>query len=174
MGFVKKFTDKGIKVVDLSADYRIKNAALYKKWYKTIHKYPALLKKAVYGLPMLNRDKIKKADLVANPGCYATSVLLGVIPAAAEFSVDSVIADCKTGISGAGASPSPLSQYININENIIPYKYGRKHRHLAEIEEVLKGAAGKTPEVIFTPQIAALDRGILSVVYIKLKKWVDI
>jgi len=174
MGFVKKFADRGITVIDLSADYRIKSPAAYKKWYKTKHKYPSMLKKAVYGLPEINREKIKKTKILANPGCYATSVLLGLCPVVSEMNPVDIIIDSKTGISGAGANPSAITQYINVNENIIPYNAGRRHRHIGEVEDVIKNTYKKNVEIIFTPQITSLDRGILSVIYFKMKSKVSV
>ncbi len=174
MDYVKKFVDKNIKVIDLSADFRIKNSALYKLWYNKIHKYKNLLKESVYGLPEIFKEEIKKAKIVANPGCYATSILLGIFPLLNHGQVEDIIVDAKTGISGAGAIPTFENQYINVNENIIPYKIGRKHRHIGEIEDVIFNKYKKKINIIFTPQITSLDRGILSVIYIKLKKWIEL
>lgn len=168
METVAQLAKKGIKAIDLSADYRIKNPKEYEKWYKTKHKYTALLKKAVFGLPELNRCEIAGAGVIANPGCFATSIILGLYPAMKKLKFTDIIVDSKTGISGAGAAATDTNRYININENVIPYKYGRSHRHIGEIEHVLKGATGKNPNIIFTPQLTSLDRGILSVIYIKL------
>lgn len=171
MNYVKKFIDKNIKVIDLSADFRIKNPLTYKLWYKKTHKFKNLLKTAVYGLPEIYKNDIKNARIIANPGCYATSILLGICPLLKTLDVEDIIIDAKTGISGAGIFPTFQNQYININENIIPYNIGRKHRHIGEIEDVVFNKYKKKINIIFTPQITSLDRGILSVIYIKLKKW---
>ncbi len=170
MEFVKNADDKNIRVIDLSADYRIKDGEVYKKWYKHDHKYPFLLKKAVYGLPEFYRSKIKKADIVANPGCYATSIILAAAPALENFKIKSMIADSKSGVSGAGAKPTNTNIFVNVNENLKPYNYGRSHRHIAEIEEVLVNKTGNMPEFVFVPHLLPVDRGILSVLYIKTSK----
>lgn len=171
MEFVKKAYDKGVKAVDLSADFRMKSAAEYKKWYKHGHKYPQLLKKAVYGQPELYREEIENAQIVANSGCHATAAILGLSPAVESFSVEDIIVDSKTGISGAGSKPTTTNTYMNINENIIPYNFGRRHRHIGEIEDVIRHKFGKKLNIILTPQLASLDRGIVQTIYIKLKKW---
>jgi N-acetyl-gamma-glutamyl-phosphate reductase len=170
MEFVKKAHDAGKKTVDLSADYRMQNTKTYEKFYKTPHKYPELLKKAVYGLPELFREKIKKADITANAGCHASCTILGAAPALKNLQVESVISDSKTGISGAGIKPVASSLYININENDVPYNVGFKHRHAPEITEVLKRTTGKNVKLILTPQLIPVDRGMLATIYIKLKK----
>ncbi len=174
MEYVRKFEDKKIRVIDLSADYRIKDLKTYEKVYGHKHKYPDTVKRAVYGLPEFYREEIKKAGVVANTGCYAVCVTLALAPAVKHLSVESVICDAKSGISGAGIKPTAVNHYMNISENIIPYNYGRVHRHVPEIEAALKAKTGKKTEIIMTPQLTALDRGMLSVNYIKLKKWVDI
>jgi N-acetyl-gamma-glutamyl-phosphate reductase len=174
MEYVKKAYEKGVKAIDLSADFRIKSAVEYKKWYKHEHKYPELLKKAVYGQPELYRKEIENALILANSGCHATASILGIAPAISNFSVADIIADSKTGISGAGAKPSDTNTYMNINENIIPYNFGRRHRHIGEIEDVIKSKYGKKINMIMTPQLTSLDRGILVTLYIKLKKWVPV
>ncbi|HRU39855.1 MAG TPA: N-acetyl-gamma-glutamyl-phosphate reductase, partial [Candidatus Goldiibacteriota bacterium] len=171
MEFVKKAYDKGVKAIDLSADFRIKSAAEYKKWYNHEHKYPQLLKKAVYGQPELYRKEIESALILANAGCHATATILGIAPAVSSFGVESVISDSKTGISGAGAKPTETNTYMNISENIIPYSFGRRHRHIGEIEDVMKHRFGKEIRAILTPQITSLDRGIVATIYMKLKKW---
>lgn len=173
MEFVKKAYDNGVKAIDLSADYRIKSAAEYKKWYKHEHKYPALLKKAVYGQPELFRKEIESALILANSGCHATAAILGLSPAVKNFAISDIIVDSKTGISGAGAKPSDTNTYMNISENVIPYNFGRRHRHIGEIEDVLQHKFGKKISIILTPQLTSLDRGIVQTIYIKLKKWIS-
>jgi N-acetyl-gamma-glutamyl-phosphate reductase len=174
MDFVKKARDKGKPVVDLSADYRMKDVKTYAKFYKTEHKYPALLKQAVYGLPELFRNKIKGAQLVANSGCHAACTILGAAPALKHLPAESIISDSKTGVSGAGIKAVASSMYININENVTPYNTGFKHRHAPEIVEVLKNATGKKTKLVLTPQLTAVDRGMLATIYIKLKKGVTV
>jgi len=174
MNYVNKAVQKGLRVIDLSADFRIKNTSVYKKYYKVQHKYKKLLRKSVYGLPEIFKNEISGSGLVANPGCYATAVLLGIYPALSNYQLDTIIVDAKTGISGAGISPTPTSHYLNVNENVIPYNIGKTHRHLGEIEDVIFNSLKKKPDIIFTPQIVSLNRGILSVNYLKLKKWTSI
>ena len=174
MKLTAEFAAKKIKVIDLSADYRIKDPKIYEKYYKVKHPYLKLLKEAVYGLPELNRKAAAGAAIIANPGCYATSVILGLYPAIAALDFQDIIVDSKSGISGAGAEPTNKNRFINVNENVIPYNTGRKHRHLGEIEYVLKAKTGKKAEMIFTPQLVALDRGIVSVMYVKLKKAISL
>ena len=137
MEFVKAAADKGKKVIDLSADYRIQDVKVYQKWYKHEHKYPQLLKKAVYGLPEFFKEKIKKASVVANPGCYASTMLLGAGPAIGKYPFTDVIVDAKSSISGAGVKPTSTNIFMNVNENIFPYNVGRAHRHVPEVEEVM-------------------------------------
>jgi N-acetyl-gamma-glutamyl-phosphate reductase len=170
MEFVKKAHDRGKKVVDLSADYRMRSAKTYEKFYKTAHKYPELLKKAVYGLPELFRGEIKNADIAANAGCHASCTILGAVPALKHMQVESIISDSKTGISGAGMKPVASSLYINVNENDVPYNVGFKHRHAPEITEILKRATGKNAKLVLTPQLIPVDRGMLATIYIRLKK----
>ncbi|MEI7641136.1 MAG: N-acetyl-gamma-glutamyl-phosphate reductase [bacterium] len=173
MPVVKKFMAKGIKVIDLSADYRIKNPKTFKTWYGVEHTDKDMLKKAVYGLSEINRDEIVKARLIANPGCYPTSILLGIAPLMGKIQIESMIVDSKTGISGAGAKPTHLNMYVNVSENIIPYNVGRKHRHIGEVEDFVHHKFGEKLNFVFTPQIVPLDRGMLSVIYIRVKKWLD-
>lgn len=159
------------KVIDLSADYRLKSAVVYEKWYQTPHLYKPLLKKAVYGLPELYREKIKKASIIANPGCYPTSAILGLAPIIGQDFVDrdSVIIDSKSGASGAGRSPAEPFMFCEVNESVKAYGIA-VHRHTPEIEQELSGVTGKKLNVIFTPHLIPMDRGILSTIYIRLKK----
>ena len=129
----------GAKVVDLSADYRLHDPAVYEKWYGHPHRYRELLAEAVYGLPELHRAEIAGASLVANPGCYPTSVILGLAPLAkAGWLGGTIIADSKSGVSGAGRQPSLKTHFVEANENLSPYSIGRTHRHLPEMEQELK------------------------------------
>jgi len=164
----------GARVVDLSADYRIHDAAAYETWYGHPHNEPAWLAEAVYGLPELHRAEIKATQLVANPGCYATSVILGLAPLArAGWLGGAVIADSKSGVSGAGRGLSLKTHFVEANENMSPYSIGRAHRHLVEIEQELhllnQGPNGQAPfELIFSPHLLPVSRGILSTLYITL------
>jgi N-acetyl-gamma-glutamyl-phosphate reductase len=169
-----RFQQLGKKVVDLSADYRLTDPALYEKWYEHCHQYPDLLKSAVYGLPELHREKIKKAALVANPGCYPTSAILGLAPLVKKGSIDltTIIIDSKSGVSGAGRSPSLAHHYPEVNEGLMAYKIGT-HRHTPEIEQELGALAGKAVTISFTPHLIPMNRGILTTIYASLNPAAD-
>ena len=160
----------GKKVIDLSADYRIKNPSVYELWYETPHLYPALLKKAVYGLPEIYKEKIKNAQIIANPGCYPTSAILGLAPAMKNLAVDidSIIVDSKSGVSGAGRNPDLPFMFSEANESVKAYAV-TTHRHTPEIEQELSFISKKEVKIIFTPHLIPMDRGILSTIYVKLK-----
>ena len=164
---VKKIFEKGKKVVDLSADFRLKSVDTYEKWYDTKHEAVDLLDKAVYGLSEIYSDKINKTQLVANPGCYPTGVLLSLYPLLKEKLVggDHIIIDAKSGVSGAGRSVKDANLFSQCNENFRAYSIGT-HRHTSEIEQELSIAAGKEVVVQFTPHLAPMTRGILSTVYL--------
>jgi len=170
MEIVAKFISLGKRVIDLSADFRIRDTDIYEKWYGVPHTEKELLKKAVYGLPELYRDEIKKAVLVANPGCYPTTVILGSIPALKEkiVTTEGIIIDSKSGISGGGREF--VKDYSG--PDTYAYKLGGIHRHIPEIEQELnKLAVGSSQfTVIFTPHILAQERGMLSTIYFKLNK----
>lgn len=162
----------GKLVVDLSADYRLKNVAAYEQWYQMPHAHPALLQEAVYGLPELHRSAITKAQLVASPGCYPTAAILQLAPLFAKglVQLDSIVIDAKSGISGAGRSPALPYHFPEAHESLEPYKIG-KHRHIPEIEQELSGVMGAPGAVTiaFTPHLVPMNRGILSTAYCKLK-----
>jgi N-acetyl-gamma-glutamyl-phosphate reductase len=160
------FLSMGKRVVDLSADYRLQDPKEYEKWYEP-HLSPVLLKKAVYGLPELKRVRIAGADLVANPGCYPTTVILGLAPLLKNKLIDpaAIIADSKSGVSGAGRSAKVDSLYCEVNEGFKAYGVGGSHRHIPEIEQELALLAGKKLTITFTPHLAPMDRGILSTIY---------
>ncbi len=164
----------GVKVVDLSADYRLADPALYEKWYEHCHQYPDLLKSAVYGLPELHRQKIRKASLVANPGCYPTSAILGLAPVIAKnmINASTIVVDSKSGVSGAGRSPALAYHYPEANEGFLAYKVGT-HRHTPEIEQELSLLAGAQVTLSFTPHLVPMNRGILSTIYAKLAEQTD-
>ncbi len=164
---VKKILEKGKKVVDLSADFRIKDADTYEKWYDTKHEAKDILNKAIYGLSEIYSDDISKAELVANPGCYPTSILLPLYPLLKEnlISNDRVIVDSKSGVSGAGRSLGDGNLFSQCNENLRAYNIGG-HRHIPEIEQELSIAAKKEVMIQFTPHLAPMTRGILSTIYL--------
>ena len=156
----------GMKVIDFGADYRLNNADVFNKWYNVVHPDPDRLPLTPYGLPELFRDKIRGANLVANPGCYPTSAILPLAPLlkAGHIASDEIIIDSKSGVSGAGRKPSLKNLYPECNESIAAYGVGT-HRHTPEIEEVLTTASGRETSVIFTPHLTPMDRGILTTAY---------
>ncbi|CAH2032172.1 N-acetyl-gamma-glutamyl-phosphate reductase [Trichlorobacter ammonificans] len=166
MVVVPAFLAAGKPVVDLSADYRLHDAAVYGQWYEP-HKNPELLPEAVYGLPELRREAIRSARLVANPGCYPTSIILGLKPLLAAGLIDpaSIIADSASGVSGAGRSAKVDSLYCEVNEGYKAYGVGGVHRHTPEIEQELSLLAGREVVITFTPHLVPMDRGILSTIY---------
>jgi len=161
----------GIRVIDFSADYRLDDAATYRKWYEHDHPDAERLGKTPYGLPELFRAQILDAKLIANPGCYPTSAILPLAPLlkAGLIEADDIIVDSKSGVSGAGRTPKLNTLYAECNESISAYSVG-KHRHQPEIEQVLGRATGKTVQVIFTPHLTPMDRGILSAIYARPTK----
>lgn len=167
MAIVPQLLATGARVVDLSADFRMRSVATYEKWYQA-HTAPALCPEAIYGLPELYRDAIRQAQLVANPGCYPTSILLPLLPILqAGVAVESpIIVDAKSGVSGAGRNPGLKGHYVEANENFSAYKIGRSHRHLSEIEEQLNFNATEPVDVMFTPHLLPVNRGILSTIYL--------
>ncbi|CUX47630.1 N-acetyl-gamma-glutamyl-phosphate reductase [Clostridium sp. C105KSO13] len=162
-----------VKIIDLSADFRIKDVAAYEKWYGLRHKSPQFIEEAVYGLCEINREGIKKARLVANPGCYTTCSILTAYPLAKEGVIDmsTLIIDAKSGTSGAGRGVKLPNLYCEVNENIKAYNV-ITHRHTPEIEEQLGLAAGEKVLLNFTPHLVPMNRGILVTEYAKLKKQV--
>lgn len=161
------------RIVDLSADYRIKDVAVYEQWYKIPHKSPQFIKEAVYGLCELNRDVIPTARLVANPGCYPTCSTLSIYPLLKEGLIDagSIIIDAKSGTSGAGRGAKQDNLFCEVNENIKAYAVAA-HRHTPEIEEQLSYAAGEPVLINFTPHLVPMNRGILVTAYASLTKQV--
>lgn len=157
----------GCRVIDLSADYRLKSAELYKQVYNLDHPYPERLQQAVYGLTELHRPQLKDARLIANPGCYPTSVLLGLAPLLRHKLLQGlVLADSKSGVSGAGRSANLANLHGEVTENFRPYAVGDKHRHRSEMLQELDGAA----DLLFVPQVAPCFRGMLSNLYIDLPR----
>ena len=162
------------KIVDLSADFRIKDIATYEKWYKIEHKSPQFIEEAVYGLCEINRDKVKNARLVANPGCYTTCSILTAYPLVKEGLIDpdTLIIDAKSGTSGAGRGAKVANLFCEVNENMKAYGVAT-HRHTPEIEEQLGYAAGKEIVINFTPHLVPMNRGILATEYATLNRKAD-
>lgn len=178
----------GVRAVDLSADFRLRDAAVYRSWYGVDHTEPALLAQAVYGLPELHRAVIAGAKLVANPGCYATSAILGLAPLArAGWLAGQVIVDSKSGVSGAGRKATLANSFVEANENLSPYSVGYSHRHIAEMEQELQVAGSRWQvaatqssshpatdfHIVFSPHLLPVSRGILSTMYVTLPEGVD-
>ena len=176
-GFCASLVNEGIlnkvKVIDLSADFRIKDVATYEKWYGIKHQSPQFIKEAVYGLSEINREDIRSARLLANPGCYPTCSTLSIYPLAKEGLIDmnTVIIDAKSGTSGAGRGAKVDNLYCEVNENIKAYGVAT-HRHTPEIEEQLSYASGEQVLLNFTPHLVPMNRGILITAYAALKKTV--
>ena len=160
-----------VKIVDLSADFRIKDVSVYEKWYGIEHKSPQFIEEAVYGLCEVNREDVKKARLVANPGCYTTCSILTAYPLAKEGLIDmsTLIIDAKSGTSGAGRGAKTANLFCEVNENMKAYGVAT-HRHTPEIEEQLGYASGEEVVLNFTPHLVPMNRGILATEYAKLKK----
>ena len=160
-----------VKVIDLSADFRIKDVSVYEKWYGIEHKAPQFIEEAVYGLCEINREDIKKARLVANPGCYTTCSILTEYPLAKERLIDmsTLIVDAKSGTSGAGRGAKVANLYCEVNENMKAYGVAN-HRHTPEIEEQLGYASGEEVFINFTPHLVPMNRGILATEYAKLTR----
>ena len=159
---------ESVRVVDLSADYRIASLETYREWYGE-HTSPALLERAVYGLCEVYREEIGGASLVANPGCYPTSILLPLIPLLKEglIEAEGIIADSKSGVSGAGRGLSLKTHICESGESFSAYKVGRSHRHIPEMEQELAKAAGSEVHIEFTPHLIPISRGMLSTIYVK-------
>lgn len=174
-GFLASVINENIlgktKIVDLSADFRIKDVKVYEKWYGIEHKSPQFIEEAVYGLCEVNRDKVKVARLIANPGCYTTCSILTAYPLAKEGIIDmrTLIVDAKSGTSGAGRGAKVPNLFCEVNENMKAYGVA-SHRHTPEIEEQLGYASGENVTISFTPHLVPMNRGILATEYATLKK----
>jgi len=166
---VPSLLKQGIKVVDASADFRLKNAGEYPKWYGFTHPSPKLLRKVVFGLPELHRENIAKASLVANPGCYSTGAILALAPIVKEGLIyPDILVDSKSGVSGAGRTLGLTTHYSEVNEDVCAYSL-EGHRHLPEIEQELKALNPSiSPSITFVPHLVPMTRGILSTCYAKL------
>ncbi len=165
--FAAPLLEQGCRVIDLSADFRLKSAAVYRDFYQHEHPAPELLAKSVYGLPEVYRSAIKKAKLVASPGCYPTSILLPLLPLlrAKLIKLAGIIADSLSGVSGAGRKAEPDYLFVECNESVRPYGIP-KHRHLSEIEQELARVAGAPVVIQFTPHLIPVNRGILTTLYL--------
>ena len=166
MESIPPLLERGIRVIDLSADYRLRDAAVYEQWYKETHHDVANLAKAVYGLPEVYGDSINSAKLVANPGCYPQTAILGLAPLVAKGLIEfsGIVIDSKSGVSGAGRTPKLPYHFPECNESVSAYAVGT-HRHTPEIEQALSDIAGGPVSVIFTPHLMPMDRGIFSTIY---------
>src|SRR5262245_49147078 len=158
--------DRGIRVIDLSADYRLRDPNVYAQWYGESHEDVAHLAQAVYGLPEIYGDEIPSSQLLANPGCYPQTAILGLTPLVAGKHIDlrSIIVDSKSGVSGAGRTPKLTTHFPECNESVAAYNVGQ-HRHTPEIEQALSDVANQRVEVIFTPHLIPMDRGIFTTIY---------
>jgi N-acetyl-gamma-glutamyl-phosphate reductase len=174
MEVVGTLAAKGTKVIDLGADYRFNHISVYEQWYKLEHKTPDLARQAVYGLPEIHREKIREAAVVGNPGCYPTTIILGLAPLLKKglLKIDSIIADSKSGVSGGGRGLNLAFHYPECNENFKAYNIG-VHRHTPEIEQELSQLAGEKMTISFTPHLLPMTRGILSTIYGTLDKSVS-
>jgi N-acetyl-gamma-glutamyl-phosphate reductase len=170
MRVVPSMLKRGKRVIDLSADFRFKSQKTYECWYQQ-HSAPGLLAKAAYGLPELYRAEIKKAKLIANPGCYPTSIILPLVPLLRKGLINtaSIIADSKSGVSGAGRGAKTASLFCEVSEDFRAYGVF-EHRHQPEIEEQLSAVSGSKIKIAFTPHLLPMSRGMLSTVYVRLKK----
>jgi N-acetyl-gamma-glutamyl-phosphate reductase len=161
----------GARVIDLSADFRLDTAQSYRRWYQHDHPHPELLPTTPYGLPELYRDDIRTADLVAVPGCYPTTTLLGLLPllkAGALADTVPVIVDAKSGVSGAGRTPKANTQFVEVFGNLTPYKAGRQHRHVGEIELQMDKLGYQGGPLIFVPHLLPVARGLMASIYVTL------
>ncbi len=166
-----------VRAIDLSADFRLADAQIYTQWYGISHSAPELLPLAVYGLPEVHREQIRQASIIANPGCYPTSVLLALYPLLKEQLLlpdRPIIVDSKSGVSGAGRSPTLRTHFVEANENLSPYNVGRTHRHLPEMEQEIARLGGPSGRLIFTPHLLPVNRGILSTIYVSVPETVSL
>ncbi len=170
MEIVPSFLQHGKRVVDLSADFRFQDPAVYERWYQR-HTTPEILKESVYGLPELHRERIREARIVGNPGCYPTGALIGLIPLVRKgiISLEGIVVDSKSGVSGAGRDVVLESLFCEVNEGVKAYKIF-EHRHTPEIEQELSLLAGRGVRVTFVPHLIPMDRGILTTLYVRLKR----
>jgi N-acetyl-gamma-glutamyl-phosphate reductase len=170
MSQAQTLLDANVKIIDLAADFRLQDVALFEQWYKMPHSCADILKDAVYGIPELYRDKVKNAKVIGNPGCYPTTVLLGLAPLLEQGLIDftaPIVADCKSGVSGAGRKAEVATLFAEASDNMKAYGV-TGHRHHPEIHAQLTQLAGKTVDFIFVPHLVPMIRGMLSTIYVKL------
>jgi N-acetyl-gamma-glutamyl-phosphate reductase len=174
MEIVPALVRLGLRVIDLSADYRLRDPQIYQEWYGEPHHDPDHLRLAVYGLPEIYGPQIREALLVANPGCYPQTVILGLAPLIAHDCIEreDIIADSKSGVSGAGRAPRQHTHFPECNESVAAYSLG-KHRHTPEMEQVLSDVASAPVRIIFTPHLVPMDRGIFSTIYVRPRRAVS-
>ncbi|MDM8528413.1 N-acetyl-gamma-glutamyl-phosphate reductase [Anaerolineales bacterium HSG24] len=173
MPTVRAARQSGVRVIDLSADFRLTNIATYEKWYSVPHTAPELLQEAAYGIPEINRPQIRETNLLANPGCYPTSIILALYPllkAGLLNAQQPIIADSKSGLSGAGRKASLKTHFVEVNENLSPYNIGQKHRHIAEVSDIVNRFEGNGDNIIFSPHLVPISRGMLSTIYAGLNE----
>jgi len=173
MPVVARARAAGVRVIDLSADFRLTDPARYRQWYGVEHTAPHLLAEAVYGLAEVHRDRLTAASLVANPGCYPTGILLALYPLLREGLLHPdapLIADSKSGVSGAGRKPSLKTHFVEVNENLSPYNIGRAHRHTAEMAQLIAALGGPAEQLLFSPHLVPVSRGMLSTLYVTLRR----
>lgn len=168
---IPEIIKRGVKVIDLSGDFRYDDVSVYERWYGQKHSSPELLKESVYGMPELYRDKIKNARLIGNPGCYTTCSILGTVPLlkSGVGNSENIIVDAKSGVTGAGRGLSQQVHFCECTENMKAYKVAT-HRHTSEIEQELSHAAGRDVMISFTPHLIPVKRGILATIYVNLNK----
>lgn len=174
MEYVEKFSEQSFKIVDLSGDFRLDSQRSYEEWYKMKHSYPQGMKDAAFGIPELFAEEIKKAKIIANPGCFPTGAVLGAAPLLHHgiTRAQPLIVDSKTGVTGAGIRAKPVNLYSNVNDNFKAYGL-KKHRHTIEIQQTLNKLSQKETLIQFTPHLLPVDRGILSTIYAKPDKPVN-
>jgi N-acetyl-gamma-glutamyl-phosphate reductase len=172
MKIVPGFLDQGVAIVDLAGDFRMRTAEAYQSWYGKPHESSGYIEKAVYGLTELNRDRIRGARFVSNPGCYPTSVILGLAPLlrAGLVRCDSIHVNSVSGISGAGREMKPYKHFYETDSNVLPYGLGRVHKHVGEIEQELSGIAGEECTVTFAPHVAPMKTGIVSTMLVGFRR----
>ena len=171
MAAAPELLDMGVRVIDLSGDFRFKDPRVYEEWYGLKHTAPHLLEEAVFGLPELFRESIARARLLANPGCYVTSVILALAPLLTRGWIEPtpIYADCKSGVTGGGRKPNQRFHFPECNESFTAYSVA-KHRHQPEMEEALATFSGIKPGILFSPHLVPMNRGILSTVYTRIKR----
>lgn len=172
MKVIPEYYDRGVMIIDLAGDYRMDTAEAYERWYSAPHESPQYIEKAVYGLTELNRERIRSTKFVSNPGCYPTSVILGLAPLLREelIDCDNIHVNSVSGISGAGRGLSMFKMFYETDSNVMPYKLGRTHKHVGEMEQELAKIAGETCIVTFAPHVIPVKTGIVSTMLVTLRQ----